>query len=861
MSFVSKLLSKVDGYEQHVRLTIGKDDSVATGLGGFFTIAALAATISLAAATLSNYLYHMSPQIQFQYDYFPDPGGLDLNSSNFLFSITNQDADYFLDSAMVSFNMIYVVQTRLPNGTYLREKHPIPLVKCTREYWKGFEADYDMQNMGNRLCPSIDQYNITGTFLSWEYVYIQLEVQKCKNRTDQPDIICKPKEELDAILPGKDIAVSFMYTDNIFNLNDWENPVKRFVTSMHWNIAPGVLSKKTDVFISQYDIITDDNYLLEGYWESNHSTYQVNAQERNQNYAPEPSDVYMKIYLRKSSTFTTATRQFLKAGQVMEALGGLAGFWFALFGAIAIFYNRKVFELRMANALYEFDKNYDKKPPKKTEGNETKKKGFYKYFSRCKNCFQKCFRRVTRSRKTNYSTNSAANPAADQLASPRVLDPGHGIPDGEKQVQASDRVKLYLKSFQNYSQKLGKKMSYSHWDFLIGVFLCGRRKKDKLISIASEKVQEDTDIIQILKRLQELEKLKDIFFNDHQKRVFAYSRPPLISLEESEMLNQAKPPPKPNQDKPNKQRQSFFRNSIQKLRRKNLLQKDPMEDIDNISKFALIFDSYRKIRRIKNSRINKELIKLLDSEMEEALYNLDFELKVDKTFSNEYFKIMAIRVFEDLFFRAKRKKKKLSKEDAANIIARRWLLATKKRKARDVRKVTRMITMSRRTMILPHQHQPTPDLESADVSKKEELGSVDREDDILNEYERGGGDDFGSNDEDYTVRKDPHDFEDDEILNDLYNYGEEIGDLQTPIVSKRVSNNVRALESPTNFRSNEDSRIDMGSVGTMRDFTAAHSKFKRSHEESGVEIASANVSMRDYMIAPNKGTLKKSNFE
>ena len=818
MSLVSKAFSKVDSYGRQVRLTIGKTDTVSTGLGGFFTIAALAATISLAAATISNYLHHMSPSISFQYDYFPDPGGLELNSSNFLFSITNQDADFFLDSAMVSFNMIYVVQKRLPNGSYVRDKYPIPLVKCTREYWKGFEADYDMQNMGNRLCPSIDQYNITGTFLSWEYVYIQLEVQKCKNRTDQPDIICKPQDELDAILPGKDIAVSLMYTDNIFNLNDWQNPVKRYVTSLHWNIAPEVLSKKTDVFISQYDIITDDNYLLEGYWESNYSTFQVNAEERNQNYAPEASDIYMKIYLRKSSSFTTATRLFLKAGDVLESLGGLSGFWFALFGVIAMIYNKKIFEVKMANSLYEFDKNYDSKPKpqnkkgigEKNHSEITTNKNLPDVRSKkgrlcgpvkdCCNSFRNCLRRMS-CRKTNSKKTSASIQLGQkQIQSARALK----SVERDNKAKATDKVKLYLKSFQNYSKGFGKKMTYNFWDFIAWVLCCGRRKKDRLISLAAERLQEDTDITQILKRLQDLEKLKTLFFNEHQRRVFSYTRPPLISLEDHKLIC-APPATKQSKakakEKAKEPRRSFLRNSIEilKLRRKNLLQKDPFEDVDSISKFALIFDSYRKLRRAKN-KINKELLRQLDSDVEEVLYNLDFDLKVDSTFSNEYFKIMAIRVFEDLFFEAKRKTKKLSKEDAANIIARKWLSASRKRKARDVKKVTRMILLSKKDLNPDH-----PDMMSAeDTSKKEDLGSLDRDDDILQEYERE--DPLGS------VEEEGIDFDDDEILNDLYNYEEDIEDLQTPKVAVNKPNNVRLIETGGSYppmRSREDSRLEI----------------------------------------------------
>lgn len=130
MASFASFLSNVDSYAQQVRLSIGKRDTVSTGFGGALTLSALAITLILSIGTISDFLHHTHPTVSFAYDYFPDPGFLDLNSSNFLFSITDQDTDYFLDSAILSFNLYYVVLTRMDNGTTNKVKYPIPLVRC-----------------------------------------------------------------------------------------------------------------------------------------------------------------------------------------------------------------------------------------------------------------------------------------------------------------------------------------------------------------------------------------------------------------------------------------------------------------------------------------------------------------------------------------------------------------------------------------------------------------------------------------------------------------------------------------------------------------------------------------------------------
>jgi len=802
-------------------------------------MAAVALTLALAAGSISDFLYHTNPSTAFQFEYFNDPGEIILNTSNFLFSITDQDPDFFLESAILSFNLRYSIYTRYPNGTLIKNNTNIPLIRCTKDYWKGFEVEFDALNMSNRLCPSQTFYNISGQFLTWTYQFFSIDVVKCKNRTDQPDIVCKPKAELDAKLPAKDITISFTYTDNIINLNDWENPVTRFVTDLHWDIAPTVLAKKTDIFVSQYDIITDDNFLLPGYWTKNLSTFQINGVERPQNYAPQPDnpDQYFKLYLRKSSSFTTATRTYLKIGDLFGTIGGLGQFWVALLGVFAILYNRKLFEVRMANYLYEFDNTYDSKPASKPGADpsagaqgQSKRKNclHFLYFLMSRKCCRNCCRKRKNVQGDPKQVQENNNNQAKQVPiSGTKLSPSSSILGGSNQENPTSKVKLYLRSFQEYSRGIGKKMEWTFWDFLLGLITCGRRKKDRLISLAAEKIQEDTDIIHILKRVQDLEKLKELFFNEHQRRVFGYSRPPLISLEDQELERLMKLKRQKDLAKQNP-KQGFIRNSIQKFRsrRTNLLKKDPLIDVDNMTRFAQMFDSYRKVRR-SQGRLNKDLIRLLDLELEKALYDLDFDLREDAAFSHEYFKIMAIRVFEDLFFKAKRKKK-MCKEDAANLIARRWLQASKKRKAKEVRKAIRLKTIANL-----ERKATTTNIETTVPEQKPQRRKEESRDDFLQEYEREDLD-YGNGDSDDLKKLSlDYDFEDDEILNEDFNYGEDIDNMQTPKYTHKHASNLRtALATSPRVAILDDSRIEIRVLDLQKTGTksiTSNSQFRRSN--------------------------------
>ena len=647
---LGKLFSSCDQFGQQVKLSIHNDDEFKTTTGGIMTILAIGLTMLMATGTVSNYLKHEEPAIAFEYDYTPDPGLSPLNSSNYLFSITAQDSDFNISASYLGFNLFQTTIARYPNGSSTKVKTRIPLQRCPLEYWAGFEDDYYLYNISNRLCPTVMDYNITGSYLSVVYTYLSIEVVGCQNRTDQPDIVCLPQETLDAKVPGKEITLSYMYTDNMFNLNDWTNPVKRYVTNLHWVLAPKLLTKETDIFLQQYDIITDDNYFLNGYWVKNESTYQINGVERDQNYAPVKSggnDVYMKIYLRKSSSSTSATREFSKAADVLSTIGGLAGFLFIVCGFVAMTFNKAFFRVTMANSLYEFD---IPEPPKK-------------------------------------KPKKAASPVPNRRKRSTIIpQTGKTAQEAFEKLQPQDRMQIYIKSFDKYSKGLEKKMKFSFFDFIMGILSCRTRKKDRLISQATEKLQKDTDIIQILKRLQDLEKLKQFFFNPAQMEIFSYTRPPLITLENNPPIKIASPPSSPTvlaSDSPQqgpKRRRFNFRRHTSFFSKKN-------EDVNSLARFYVLFDAYRKVRKQK-SKTSRNLLKLLDAEMEETLYNLDYELKIDQEFSKQYYKIIGVRVIEDLWRKAQRKKRKMTKSEAGEIIAARLSMRYRSRlKAKELTKV------------------------------------------------------------------------------------------------------------------------------------------------------------------------------
>ena len=665
-------LSNFDFFGQEVTLNMNKTDKIRSNLGGILTVVAIALTILLSAGLLSDYALHQSPSLSQQFDYQLDPGFLRLNRSNFLWSITAQEGDFVFDSAYLTFVMKYRVYTRDASGKATRVTTRVPLKPCTKEYWKGFEADYDQYNLETYLCPTSDIYDLAGTFLADDFRFIKIEVIKCQNITTQPEIVCKPQNELDKILPSKEIRIGFFFTDTLFNLNDWENPTRRYVTNLHWLLAPGIITKGSDVFVKQHDIVTDDSLLLPNYWMRNYSTYEISKDERLQSYAPqkdEEEELFFELFLRKSESIVTSTRVFIKAETVLSTLGGLSEFFIVIFGALALSYNKSLFNVKLANTLYEFD--LPKKKPKSSKASRCcKRKQKKKKRAPCN------VQSVDKSTKIDIDDSSNHTPPAK--AEPKLIKE-HPNPS-----KGQDKLKLYVRSFQKYLAGDDKRLKFTILDFVLGLMCCKRRNKDKLVALADKHLEEDIDIVHIIKKVQDFDRLKQVFFNEAQLHVFSYSRPPLLTLQEQVAM----PPASTRKGSQKIELAKDFRGSkrqsslIRSFKRSRApLRNKDVAEYDNVNDFALLFDNYRKLRRVKDSRTNTALVKLLDDEMQVTLDDLNFEIKIDEEFNKEYYKLLGIKAFQQLFDKARRDKsnRKLSKEDAANIIARRLQMRYKSR--------------------------------------------------------------------------------------------------------------------------------------------------------------------------------------
>ena len=483
-----------DLFQQGTKLKYNASSSFSTHAGFFFTICVVAITLVLAIPTFRSIFNYHSPQIAQDRTQVNDPGLLTLDSSEFHFMLHMWDLNF--SSAVVSFKMYYFTSIKDETGYTELNYVEIPYKRCTLDYLKNYTVGtYPPEIFDSAICPDTSQIQLNGSaFENPVYQSVLLEVVRCVNDTNHPDIVCKPSDEIDDYLENNMIQVNLFYTNTIMSPTNYSNPFTYFIDTTFWYLIPGQFSLEADVRINQQDIITDDNLLVEDWNPTKQTTFQIDPQEIQTRFGkiltPDGEEVLLDIYLGRSNKQYTTKRQYPKLQQGLANVGSVFGVCVGVFGIIAAMYVSKAYSLNIANQLYEFDL-------------ESPSKGL------------RPRRSATIIDQKIKSSKNKKGKNLNKQTSNKASEDANSESDGLEKVLLVDKAPI----------------RYSFREFLLDLMPCCRRKKGMLIKQAIRAAEKEIDLLEILKKLQELEKLKKILLDEDELMMLSYCQPAMIPLQ------------------------------------------------------------------------------------------------------------------------------------------------------------------------------------------------------------------------------------------------------------------------------------------------------------------------------------------
>ena len=464
--------------------------SVSAGVLTFILFAILLATVIYYVIYLFNKI-NPTIQINMSEDLH---ASLNLSSSNFMFGLGFKDLPDEDLETYFNFTMQVNTVLREANGTRTLDNSSYSFTKCNKSQFNfphiDFSEKFERYELSNFYCPDISnntEISIEGTYLSDLYKYVMIKVLPCDNKESSK---CKDPNEIRSFLDEQEenLKLSFVFTNMLMKLQNYTNPQDIYLESYSWVLSPLTKTKASEIFMSPYQISTFAHPFTSGKTSSaqGYRVERANFKDFEQGYVRK-GDLYaksfMNIVFRVDSIQTVYQRNYMKALEVPGKLGGLYAFLVATIGFLAIHFNKRVLKVDIANQIYGTE---EEKPQQRKDG-------------------------VSLSLQEMDSSGAGGQ--------------GGGL-DPDKKLEKINNQ--FVRLIQ------GEKVKDSFFEFVVNKFCwcfkwrC-RRRRVNVINHIEKKLSTDLDVIQILKRLQELEKLKDILLTPQQKLILEYTPKPKLN--------------------------------------------------------------------------------------------------------------------------------------------------------------------------------------------------------------------------------------------------------------------------------------------------------------------------------------------
>jgi len=572
MKFLKYCLYEVDLFKIPFAILFKNRSKSSTYLGSFFSIALL---VFLA------YMLMTSDMIQ-----KTNPNVIDqviTNNHSPLISLTPQNfqaaaglADSlgggFVDPTIFKIQFAQIIidtnpstQTKRIASVVYFATHP-----CTPEDFVD-PMTYDNLGLNNFNCLNNGTFTLEGGFDEKSVQAMVVLISYCNNQTD--DVICKPQSEINNYFNGK--GLWFYYQDIIYDLSNYETPLQ---TNFKLEaIQTAAVPRPIDIYIKQLNFVNDDNFLFTS--TNSLGGFMKDRVEYLSSYVVLESPL-ISMTLYSSKNVQNSKRTYQKIGSLLASIGGLINILIIFGFFITNLQNQLIMQSHIMNKLYIFqqesnrnykpedwEKNLDEKNNDTPEINIPKDQSNLKAESKenakkdQKTCLDlKEVSNILANESDHEQATKHLNLKNADKISNKLKEENVNLNEGiSKQITFNQPSPGLLKSqplqpkgfnkIAILSQKEEKNDDNSYQlhidknfpiqlNFLEYIFMQVKKfffkrlsEKEQLFHKSEKKFYKETDIVYILRKIQEIEKLKLILLNEEQLQVFHLLTKPLIFLE------------------------------------------------------------------------------------------------------------------------------------------------------------------------------------------------------------------------------------------------------------------------------------------------------------------------------------------
>lgn len=478
--------------------------------------------ILLASFSQSDMWHKRSPRIT---DQTVDSGAaiLNLNNDNFALNIWLYDQDSYYANLDPSYGTIEAIAVKynISIGKYVKESIPLT-TNCSKN---------DTENeISGTLCIADREIPLYVAESMWngDFSFLDIQLNYCSNETSL--IPCQPLDVMRNFFKGK--MFSYNIKQNLFNFRNYETPAKiESGNAIEIIVTPEIY--QCFIYSLMEVILYQDSNPIFGYGEEFHSRYfQIDSSKthsqifwrdfENLNIQLFENKTIVEVQFYPNRNRREVIRKYETLIETLSSLGGLAsflkmlGFVFSTFGA-KVKILRQLHQHIYAEASYPSPENIEieNEHPKI----DLKENG--------------CSLEMSHRNKNDLEDADQSNFTVKE--SPNIMKSST-----IRKLQTKKKRNEENPKFNSKWENQNKTMTF--WEFLVFKFHSFVTKKlsdkDRVIAEIEKSYIRDFDILNLLRRIKNLELLKSVVFNETERKLYEIIEGKQFSFNENPQLRQ-----------------------------------------------------------------------------------------------------------------------------------------------------------------------------------------------------------------------------------------------------------------------------------------------------------------------------------
>lgn len=427
------------------------------------------------------------------------------NSTLLAFSVTDDRGTNFFDSSLFSIKIMRIHMKLNSNNEFeIISQSNEKIHQCSDS-----EAVFDPLllkkiSLKNAFCLENKEFVLEGFWDENELTYLSAELLFCANSTSNNES-CKSREQIKSFFNSKTSYFNMYVQGLSVDVNNYMNPMSRKSENYQQMIDPAFI-KRGNYFFRNTEIITTEGWVFSG--QSIRADFSKEKYDFDFSLQTGSNNILQQFFLYSSHDIQSIDRRYQNLSDALAILAGLAHF-LIFFGSLVTNLRNKLSILQtIIDSLYL-------SPSCQSEN--------VKIFENFKNEKQ----------EINLGKNIALQSKKEACCPEKKLKENFW----EKLLNFFNYKKCYNNLImKNYKKESQPKFSLriSLWEY-ISYYLSKPffpSPRQKIIESAIKTLEKEMDIVKILRKLKEIEKLKLVIFNEDQRVLFQSLSKPMLPIKD-----------------------------------------------------------------------------------------------------------------------------------------------------------------------------------------------------------------------------------------------------------------------------------------------------------------------------------------